>query len=29
MQARNARFVERLPDFVMEEVLSKILPLVE
>jgi mRNA interferase ChpB len=29
MQARKARFVERLPDFIMEEVLAKILPLVE
>lgn len=29
LQARKARFIERMPDFVMDEVLAKLLPLVE
>jgi mRNA-degrading endonuclease toxin of MazEF toxin-antitoxin module len=29
LQARQARFIERLPDFIVAEVLAKILPLVE
>jgi hypothetical protein len=29
LQARKARFIERMPDFIMDEVLAKILPLVE
>ena len=29
LQARKARLIERLPDFIMDEVLAKILPLVE
>jgi mRNA-degrading endonuclease toxin of MazEF toxin-antitoxin module len=29
LQARQARFIERLPDFIVDEVLAKILPLLE
>jgi mRNA-degrading endonuclease toxin of MazEF toxin-antitoxin module len=29
LQARKARFIERMPDFIMDEVLAKIVPLVE
>jgi mRNA interferase ChpB len=29
LQARKARFIEKVPEFVMDEVLAKILPLVE
>jgi mRNA-degrading endonuclease toxin of MazEF toxin-antitoxin module len=28
-QARKARFIETVPDFIMDEILAKILPLVE
>jgi mRNA interferase ChpB len=29
LQARKARCIETLPDFIMDEVLAKLLPLVE
>jgi mRNA interferase ChpB len=29
LQARGARFIEKIPDFIMDEVLAKLLPLVE
>jgi mRNA-degrading endonuclease toxin of MazEF toxin-antitoxin module len=29
LQTRKARFIERVPDFIMDEVLAKLLPLVE
>jgi len=29
LQARQARFIERVPDFILDEVLAKILPLLE
>jgi mRNA-degrading endonuclease toxin of MazEF toxin-antitoxin module len=29
LQARKARFIETLPDFIMDEILAKLLPLVE
>jgi len=29
LQARRARFIERVPDFILDEVLAKILPLLE
>ena len=29
LQARHGRFIERLPDFIVDEILAKILPLLE
>ena len=29
LQARKARFIETVPDFIMDEILAKLLPLVE
>jgi hypothetical protein len=29
LQARRARFIERVPDFIMDEVLARLLPLFE
>jgi hypothetical protein len=29
LQARKARFIEGVPDFIMEEVLARLFPLIE
>jgi mRNA interferase ChpB len=29
LQARKARFIETVPEFIMDEILAKLLPLVE